>query len=368
MAFSFFKKPKTPAELVKATRDALMALDTKTVAEVRLLDKALEEVDKNLSAMRQMLLGDSETEPNPEQILQLLLETCKEDLPELLVLKLSTLGWEARKDVVTIWCTLLSQKVSPTNHCLEYMDKHTELIDFLVSCYENKETALNCGSMLRECTKYPTLAKYMLESASFELFFKYVELPNFDIASDAFTTFRDLLTRHEKVVSEYLTKNYSQFFGLYERFLTSGNYVTRRQSLKLLSEFLLERPNGAIMVQYISEVQNLKVMMTLLKDPSKIIQSSAFHVFKVFVANPNKPPAICSLLYKNREKLLTFLESLHFGREDEQFEEEKIIPVAEGLLLHDSYIGRYYLRLLAKTFGKYDRYASGIFYYFSSLG
>lgn len=30
----------------------------------------------------------------------------------------------------------------------------------------------------------------MLESASFELFFKYVELPNFDIASDAFSTFK----------------------------------------------------------------------------------------------------------------------------------------------------------------------------------
>ncbi|KAH9312274.1 hypothetical protein KI387_027309, partial [Taxus chinensis] len=329
MSFSFFKKAKTPSELVKATRDALMALDTKTVAEVRLLDKALEEVDKNLSAMRQMLIGDSETEPNSEQILQLAIEACKEDLPELLVLKLSTLGWEARKDVVNIWCTLLTQKVSPTNYCLEYIENHTELIDFLVSCYENKETALNCGNMLRECAKYPTLAKYMLESASFELFFKYVELPNFDIASDAFTTFKDLLTRHEMLVSEYLTKTYSQFFGLYERFLTSSNYVTRRQSLKLLSEFLLERPNGAIMVQYISEVRNLKVMMTLLKDPSKIIQSSAFHIFKVFVANPSKPPAISSLLFKNREKLVAFLESLHFGKEDEQFEEEKVIVINE---------------------------------------
>eukprot|EP01018_Ginkgo_biloba_P025962 Gb_11217 [translate_table: standard] len=337
MPFSFFKpsKPKTPLELVKATREALLALDAKTVAEVRLLDKALEEVDKNLQAMRQMLLGDGETEPNSEQILQLTLEACKEDLLELLVQKLAILGWEARKDLVHIWCTLLRQNIGSNNCCLEYIENHTELLDFLVSCYENKDTALNCGTMLRECAKYPVLAKYMLESASFELFFKYVELPNFDIASDAFATFKELLTKHETVVSEYLIANYIQFFGLYEKFLTSKNYVTRRQSLKLLSEFLLERPNATIMVQYISEAQNLKMMMMLLKDPSKNIQSSAFHIFKVFVANPNKPPAISSLLLKNREKLLKYLENLHFSKEDEQFEEEKdlLVREIEGLRL-----------------------------------
>lgn len=312
-----------------------MALDAKTVAEVRLLEKALEEVDKNLLAMRQMLLGENETEPNSEQIQQLATEACKEDLLELLVQKLPILGWEGRKDLVHIWSTLLRQKFGSSNCCLEYIESHTELLDFLVSCYENKDTALNCGSMLRECAKYPTLSKYMLESASFELFFKYVELPNFDIASDAFMTFKELLTRHETVVAEYLTTNYTQFFGLYEKFLTSINYVTRRQSLKLLSEFLLERPNAAIMMKYISEVRNLKMMMTLLKDPSKNIQSSAFHIFKVFVANPNRPPAISSLLLKNCEKLLKYLRSLHFSKEDEQFEEEKelLIREIEGLRL-----------------------------------
>lgn len=32
--------------------------------------------------------------------------------------------------------------------------------------------------------------RYILESASFQLFFKFVELPNFDVASDAFSTFK----------------------------------------------------------------------------------------------------------------------------------------------------------------------------------
>jgi len=43
MSFSFFKpsRPKTPQEVVKAIRDSLMALDTKTVVEVKALEKVL---------------------------------------------------------------------------------------------------------------------------------------------------------------------------------------------------------------------------------------------------------------------------------------------------------------------------------------
>lgn len=41
MSFSFFKalRPKTPQELAKAIKDSLMALDTKTVVEVKALEK-----------------------------------------------------------------------------------------------------------------------------------------------------------------------------------------------------------------------------------------------------------------------------------------------------------------------------------------
>ncbi|GMP56659.1 hypothetical protein CsSME_00021067 [Camellia sinensis var. sinensis] len=197
--------------------------------------------------------------------------------------------------------------------------------------YDNKEIALNCGNVLRECIKLPTFAKYILESPSFELFFKYVELPNFDIASDAFSTFKDLLTKHETAVSEFLTAHYDEFFEQYEKLLASSNYVTRRQSLKLLSEFLLELPNSHIMKRYIVEVRYLKVMMTLLKDSSKNIQISAFHIFKIFVANPNKPREIKVILAKNHERLLALLHNLSPGKgaDDDEFEEEKELIIKE---------------------------------------
>jgi hypothetical protein len=50
--------------------------------------------------------------------------------------------------------------------------------------------ALNCGTMLRECIRYEALAKILLHSEHFYDFFKYVEVSTFDIASDAFATFK----------------------------------------------------------------------------------------------------------------------------------------------------------------------------------
>ncbi|OIV91957.1 hypothetical protein TanjilG_23218 [Lupinus angustifolius] len=312
MSFSFFKalRPKTPQEVARSIKESLMALDTKTVVEVKALEKALEEVEKNFAAMRTLLSGDGESEPNLEQISQLVEEICREDVLTLLIHKLPILGWEARKDLVHCWSILLKQKVESNYCCVEYIEQHFELLDFLVVCYDNKEIALSTGIMLRDCIKFPTLAQYILESASFVLFFKFVELPNFDVASDAFSTFKDLLTKHANVVSEFLNAHYDEFFDLYEKLLMSPNYVTRRQSLKLLSEILLESPNTQIMRRYILEVRYLKVMMTLLR---------------VFVANPNKPREVKIILAKNKEKLLELLQNLSPGKgsEDEELEEEK---------------------------------------------
>ena len=51
--------------------------------------------------------------------------------------------------------------------------------------------------------------------------------------------------------------------------------------LQLLGELLLERQNVKVMMSYVSDAGNLKLMMTLLKDSSRSIQFEAFHVFKV---------------------------------------------------------------------------------------
>ena len=56
--------------------------------------------------------------------------------------------------------------------------------------YEQPDIALNSGMMLRECCRYEELTKIILSMEEFYKFFKFVDLSTFDIASDAFLTFR----------------------------------------------------------------------------------------------------------------------------------------------------------------------------------
>ena len=59
--------------------------------------------------------------------------------------------------------------------------------------YENPEISLHCGMMLRECIRHEPLARVLLHSEMFYSLFTYVEMSTFDIASDAFTTFKVLI-------------------------------------------------------------------------------------------------------------------------------------------------------------------------------
>lgn len=83
------------------------------------------------------------------------------------------------------------------------------------------------------------------------------------------------------LVAAFIINNYNQFIPKINALLSSENYVTRRQSLKLLGELLLDQANVDIMNEYISNSDNMKLLMNLLRDKSKNIQFEAFHVFKV---------------------------------------------------------------------------------------
>ncbi|KAL6759255.1 Mo25-like protein [Haematococcus lacustris] len=102
----------------------------------------------------------------------------------------------------------------------------------------------------------------------------------------------------------------------------------------LLGELLLDRSNVKVMVRFVSEPQYLMQLMRMIKDQSRSIQFEAFHVFKVFVANPNKPQPIIDILTGNKEKLLKYLEEFHTDKDDdEQFKEEKAVIIKEISML-----------------------------------
>ncbi|XP_036055680.1 calcium-binding protein 39-like isoform X1 [Onychomys torridus] len=316
----FSKSHKNPAEIVKILKDNLAILEKQD----KKTDKASEEVSKSLQAMKEILCGTNDKEPPTEAVAQLAQELYSSGLLVTLVADLQLIDFEGKKDVTQIFNNILRRQIGARSPTVEYISSHPHILFLLLKGYEAPQIALRCGIMLRECIRHEPLAKIILFSNQFRDFFKYVELSTFDIASDAFATFKDLLTRHKVLVADFLEQNYDTIFEDYEKLLQSENYVTKRQSLKLLGELILDRHNFAIMTKYISKPENLKLMMNLLRDKSPNIQFEAFHVFKVFVASPHKTQPIVEILLKNQPKLIEFLSSFQKERtDDEQFADEK---------------------------------------------
>ena len=107
-----------------------------------------------------------------------------------------------------------------------------------------------------------------------------MRLKNFEVASDAFELLKALLIGHCALAANFIGANYATFVSHYNQLLQSENYVTCRESLRLLGELLLERANFSTMMKYISDRENLKVLMSLLRSKKTRIQIEAFHVFK----------------------------------------------------------------------------------------
>lgn len=136
---------------------------------------------------------------------------------------------------------------------------------------------------------------------------------------------KDMLTKHKTLIANYMAVNFDMFCEKYNNVLIlSDSYVTKRQSIKLMGELLLDRANYAIMTAYVDSGEHLKIIMNLLRDERKMVQYEGFHVFKVFVANPHKSIAVQKILLINRERLLSFLKTFLIERtDDEQFIDER---------------------------------------------
>ncbi|KKA27491.1 hypothetical protein TD95_001965 [Thielaviopsis punctulata] len=351
MAFFFARgRNRTALDLPKQAREYVnrLSMDWASGNPVK-----TEELAKVLSQMKMMLQEEGDT--NPDQIYQLVTGIIEEDLLYLLAVHLHKIPFESRKDTQVIFSCVFrfrppsaSPKSDPV--ALSYVvNQRPQVLLELCRGYDHKESATPAGSVLREVLKSEAAAAVVLyddgeEKGSslygvskidrdrpqsgtgvFWRFFDWVDKSSFEVAADAFTTFRELLTKHKDLVPRYLSVNFNLFFGQYNSILVQSNsYVTKRQSIKLLGEILLDRSNYTVMTAYVDSGEHLKICMNLLRDDRKMVQYEGFHVFKVFVANPHKSVAVQKILIMNRDKLLIFLSHFLEDRtDDEQFIDER---------------------------------------------
>jgi calcium binding protein 39 len=290
------------------------------------------------------------------------------ELMPRLIENLSSLPFECRKHAVAVFnyllvCGLDGSDADLYKSTMEEFRHYVEtnylrLMKVIVEGHAAvADVAILSGSMYRSCMRHPSLYRQLVGTTEratkfvFPFLDVYVVLPNFDVSSDAMESIRVLFTANtDRIVdeqtrqvmaeigAEFLNRDYEQIWD--KRFnpkllSDESNYMIRRVALQILSTVLLTRSNYAVMIKYVASRDNLILVMKLLRDTSPHITLDAFHVFKVFVANPNKPPEVIKILQDNKVKLCRYLATLHQDKEasDTQFREEKslIIATIEGI-------------------------------------
>ncbi|XP_047944855.1 putative MO25-like protein At5g47540 [Salvia hispanica] len=324
------KKPRPPAQIVRDINRLLSYIASDFEDSSPRLHVKLEQLDADIRELKSILYGIEESEPVAEACAQVTQEFFADDTMRLLILCLPKINFETRKDATRVIANLQRQPVQSRLIASDYLGQNLDLLDVMITGYEDPSNALHYGGMLRDCIRHQVVACYVLQSCHMKKFFDYIQLPNFDVASDAAATFKELMTRHKSTVANFLTENYSWFFSKFNsKLLESPNYMTRRHAVKLLGDMLLDRSNSVVMVRYVSCKNNMIVLMNLLRETHKCIQIDAFHVFKLFVANQNKPADIVNILCANENKLLRFFDGFNSDKEDEMFEADKAQVVKE---------------------------------------
>lgn len=352
MAFLFGRsRQRSALDMVKTVKELLQKLPKDESPQTTKIE---DDLARNLSQMKVTLQGTPEAETSPDQVYQLVSAILSEQLLPILVDNIHRLPFEARKDTQTIISNVFRFRSSGSTSSepdalKEVIRKQPEIIVALCNGYERRESASACGGILKEALKHDAVAAVILydepradgktqdiyndvdvsQKATgkgvFWKFFTWIDKSSFEVSADAFDCFRFILTKHKSLVAQYVNTNFDAFFQLYnETLIKSESYVTKRQSIKLLGEVLLDRQFYECMCRYVESGDNLKLVMWQLKDDRRMVQYEAFHVFKIFAANPHKSIDVQKFLIMNKARLLKFLPRFLEDRtEDDQFNDEK---------------------------------------------
>ncbi|SCV04643.1 LANO_0G11452g1_1 [Lachancea nothofagi CBS 11611] len=337
MAFWWKKTPKTASDYAKLLSEQLNKFENATTIDSR--RKVQDDCSKYLTGTKHFLLGEVEPEPTPEAVDELYGAIYQLDILRDLLVNLPELEFEARKDVALIFATCLRHSRDNKFVTVDYLVTRPNVVALMLRTPElalskpnSSDLFLKAGFIILEALKYEQLCRIMLRDPQIWLFFDFAKGGSFEVSTESFQILTNLFTIHQKpVATEFFSQpiNLQKFIDKINKLMAHGNYVTKRQSVKLLHSLIMIRSYNHLLTAYINSPDNLKLIMILLSDRSKNLQLGSFNIFKVFVANPRKSKPILDIMVKNRDKLLHYLMSFNTDSKDATFLDEKEYVVQE---------------------------------------
>lgn len=336
MTFWWKKGPKTPSDYVKHLTDQLSKFE---ICGFDGRKKIQDDCSKYLIGAKHFILGETEIIPTQDAIDDLYNAIYQSDLFYDLLIHFHDLDFETRKDAALVYSTCLRRSKDNKLTTVDYLLTKPKIISLMLRISESSiniengsDIFLTIGGMLLETVKYEQLCRLILKDPQLWKFFEFARLNSFEISTESLQFLIEIFTSHKKLVStEFFNQesNLIKFIEKINKLIAHGNYVTKRQAVKLISTLILTRANNQLMTTYINSPDNLKLNMILLSDRSKNLQMESFNIFKVIVANPRKSKTVLDILVKNKDKLLKFFETFGEDSKDSTFIDEKEFIVSQ---------------------------------------
>jgi calcium binding protein 39 len=287
-------------------------------------------VKETLFRMLTILYKRHEGEETSSRAIQLVNDISKSDFIPVSLAAFATLPLEQRKHFTLIFTASIAMHVGAAFPVAQCVAAHPEWIDQLLGLYAFPELAVSAGEMLRICTQHEALAQILRSPERLDELCRHFTESHFAVAADSFATFRVLMLSAPGAEA-YIERNHETIVDYLNGTLREAWYTPCRQTLKLIGEMIMAFED--FQDRYLSNEQNLIIVMKLMVSTYRNLAMEAFHVFKLFVACQNKPETIVKILRTNRQKLVPYLRTLLDGVDDEQIEDEKnlLINILSGL-------------------------------------
>lgn len=128
----FKSKPKTPADVVRQTRELLMYVERVNDTREGKRDEKMMELSKSIRELKIILYGNGESEPLAEACAQLTQEFFRENTLRLIIDCLPNLSLETRKDATQVVANLQRQQVQSRLIACDYLEANIDLMDKLI--------------------------------------------------------------------------------------------------------------------------------------------------------------------------------------------------------------------------------------------
>lgn len=223
--------------------------------------------------------------------------------------------------------TLLQSSIreNPQNSLPKYLLAHKNALDTLFSYLSSPFLSSTANILIRECTRNEEFVSYLFEHQYVSAFIVHLLGDNFEMVTNAFKTYEDLLTVNIQVSAPYVQNHYDIFSLHFKQMLRSNSYIVSLLAVPLILSYITREECRQILMYFVNDPYNLECICKQLTSHSKKVRSNAYSLFKLFVINPHRTPLIRHELRENKKKLSKLISKVSLPDDEELINERNTV-------------------------------------------